>query len=127
MILSFARYICLMAKWLRQIFFLAGAILLLYHNMVPHHHDDEDDKITHAKHHPNDALEHVKIDHQFYQDFQKHIDVGTVTAIVPTQPDWTIDLMPATLPQTAWSGLDDPHPPGIAIAIPVLRGPPATC
>lgn len=114
-----------MLKWFSKIVLLAGFTLLLYHNVVAHHHDDDDDAIEHAQHHPNDPLEHVKIDHQFYQDFQHHIHVDLAAVTLLPQvfriPEPTVTI----LPKAVWLTTDEPHPPAWRTRSSVLRGPPS--
>jgi hypothetical protein len=113
-----------MRLWISRFFLITGFILLLYHNIVVHHHDDDDEAIEHAGHHPDDALEHVKIDHQFYQFQEKYAAPIVCITILPQLfrlPEPTIVI----LPQVQWLLPAEPYPPAQHSNLTILRGPPS--
>lgn len=110
-----------------RLWLLAGFVFLLYHNVVGHHHHDDEGSVRHYKHHQNDALEHVKVDHHFFQTDQQ--DVAAISAAIAlpnlyikfelTDP---ISLLTVPLPQ-----FPDKAPPDTWLSSDILRGPPARC
>lgn len=117
-----------MVKWFSKILLFLGFTLLLYHGITPHHHADEDDTLaTHARHHPHDPLEHVKIEHIFFHEFDLHFDFQhaavTILPVSAVAPGTRIIQLPAV----KWVIPEGPDPLLVFFELPVLRGPPAYC
>ena len=114
-----------MKLWFSRLLLIAGFTLLLYHNVIAHHHDDDDDPIEHTQHHPDDALEHVKVDHQFFQSQQQDFTVELAAVTILPQIFRIPEPVVTILPQTTWLRDAEPHPPAWHSDQTILRGPPS--
>lgn len=104
---------------------MTGFVLLLFHNIVAHHHDDDHEKYIH--HHDYDALEHVKIDHIFFTQYNY---TGGLPVIIPDlvlKPEYSFAQFPVILLNEPVILPEEPYPPAWVNNSTILRGPPSDC